>query len=178
MMDLLFRVFLKHYLEDLKLGRKPKNFIVFCRGNGVLGVDQLSVHHEPCQPNTSNMHANSERKLIPAMTFILKPYLYQETKNPDTIKILIRIQRQFLRSVAKSKGDQAAFLKLLKLSEDPEEEEREGVEEIVEKAVLEFGEWVGYGDLLTVKMIQEARMFTVGSAVSNSWAPSEFRCYT
>ena len=95
----------KHYLEDLKHGRKPKNFIVFCRGNGVLGVDQLSVHHEPCQPNTSNMHANSERKLIPAMTFILKPYLYQETKNPDTIKILIRIQRQFLRSVAKSKGD-------------------------------------------------------------------------
>ena len=54
----------------------------------------------------------------------------------------------------------------MKLSEDPEEEEREGVEEIVEKAVLEFGEWVGYGDLLTVKMIQEARMFTVGSVTT------------
>ena len=32
--------------------------------------------------------------------------------------------------------------------------------------MLEFGEWVGHGDLLTVKMVQEARMMMVGSATA------------
>ena len=98
----------------------------------------------------------------------LKPYPYQETRNPDTIKLLIRIQRQFLKSVAKSKGDSPDFLKLLKLLEDPdaEEETREAAEEEVKRTVLEFGEWVGHGDLLTVKMVQEARMMMVGSATA------------
>ena len=70
--------------------------------------------------------------------------------------------------MAKSKGDDPAFLRLLKIIEDPEadEEEREIAEEIVKKAVLEFGEWIGHGDLLTVKMIQEARMLMVGSVTA------------
>ena len=38
LMDLLFRVFLRRYLEDLNTGKKPKTFIIFCRGNGVLGA--------------------------------------------------------------------------------------------------------------------------------------------
>ena len=38
LMDLLQRIFLRQYLEDLALGRKPKKCIIFCRGNGVLGA--------------------------------------------------------------------------------------------------------------------------------------------
>ena len=30
-------------------------------------------------------------------------------------------------------------------------------------AVSEFGVWIGHGDLLTVKMVQEARMLMQGS---------------
>ena len=113
-------------------------------------------------------HENSEKKLIPAMSFILKPYPYNETKNPDTIKLLIRIQRKYLRSVAKFKEDDPTFLNLLKLLEDSEvdEKKREAAEEEVKKVVLEFGEWIGHGDLLTVKMVQEARMLMVGSATA------------
>lgn len=39
---------------------------------------------------THHVHQNSGKNLTPALTFIIKPYPYQETKNPDTIKLLIR----------------------------------------------------------------------------------------
>ena len=104
----------------------------------------LPAHHK---------HENSDKKLVPAMAFIIKPYALQETKNPDTIKLLIKIQRQYLKAVAKSKDDDPSFLHLLMLIEDPEavEVEREEAEEMVKKACLDFGEWIGHGDLLTVK---------------------------
>ena len=113
-------------------------------------------------------HENSEKKLLPAISFILKPYPYQETKNPDTIKLLIRIQRQFLRCVAKSKGDDPTFTQMLIILEDMDAltEEREAAERSVMTAVLVFGEWVGHGDLLTVKMVQEAKMLMIGSATA------------
>ena len=38
LMDLLQRVFLKQYLDDLNNKREPKRCIIFCRGNGVLGA--------------------------------------------------------------------------------------------------------------------------------------------
>ena len=60
----------------------------------------LPSHHE---------HSTSSMKLVPAHTFILKPYPYQETNNADTIKLLLRIQRHFLKSVAKAMGDDPAF---------------------------------------------------------------------
>ena len=119
----------------------------------------LPAHHK---------HENSEKKITPAMAFIIKPYALQETKNPDTIKLLLKIQRQYLRSVAKSKGDDPSFLNLLRVLEDAEidEPEREAAEETVKIACLEFGELVLHGDLLTVKMIQEAIMLMSGSATA------------
>ena len=38
LMDLLDRVFLGKYLEDLQKKKEPKKCIIFCRGNGVLGA--------------------------------------------------------------------------------------------------------------------------------------------
>ena len=38
LLDLLDRVFLSHYVNDLMEGREPKKCIIFCRGNGVLGA--------------------------------------------------------------------------------------------------------------------------------------------
>ena len=38
LMDLLGRLYLNQFLEDLSFGRKPKKCIIFCRGNGVLGA--------------------------------------------------------------------------------------------------------------------------------------------
>ena len=113
-------------------------------------------------------HENSGRKLTPAISFIIKPYPYQETKNPDTIKLLIKIQRQFLQAVAKSRGDDPGFYHLLQLLEAPDvgDEERGEAEEKVKNAVEDFGEWIGHGDLLTVKMIQEGRSLMVGSATA------------
>ena len=113
-------------------------------------------------------HFNSDKKLVPALTFIMKPYAYQETKNPDTIKLLIKLQRQYLSAVAKSRNDDPSFLKLLNLLEDLDasEVEREAAEEDVKKACLEFGEWLGSGDLLTVKMVLEATMLMAGSATA------------
>ena len=47
-------------------------------------AEHVPAHHK---------HQHSEKKLVPAISFIIKPYPLQETKNPDTIKLLIRIQR-------------------------------------------------------------------------------------
>lgn len=113
-------------------------------------------------------HEHSWRKLSAALTFIKKPYPYQETKNPDTIKLLIRIQRSFLQSVAGSREDEVEFRGLLELLEDPnaEEEKRKAAEMTVHNAVKLYGEWIGHGDLLTVKMVQEAKMLMAGSATA------------
>ena len=122
-------------------------------------LDHLPAHHQ---------HKKSHLKPTPALTFILKPYPYQETKNPDMIKLLVRIQRQFILSVAKAQGNQPDFLKLIQLLEDADadEEERLEAEKVVMEEVLKFGVWIGSGDLLTVKMIQEARMLMAGSATA------------
>ena len=117
----------------------------------------LTPHHE---------HENSSKELTPAVTFIIKPYPYTETKNADTIKMAVRIQRQFLKSVAKFKDDDPAFHRLLAMLEDPDlsNEEREAAEKRVMEAVEEYGVWIGHGDLLTVKMFLEAKMLMKGSA--------------
>ena len=122
-------------------------------------AEHLPHHHK---------HQNSSRKPSPAITFILKPYPYQETSNPDMIKLLIRIQRQFLNSVAKTQQHDPNFAKILMLLEDPNAdlEEREKAEAHVKKVVQQYGEWIGGGDLLTVKMVQEARMLMAGSATA------------
>ena len=113
-------------------------------------------------------HENSSKRLVPAHTFILKPYPYQETKNPDTIKLLLRLQRQHLKSVAKAEGDDPAFHGLLHMLEDTSiaEEDRIAAEKTVMEAVLRFGEWIGHGDLLTVKMVLEAKKSMSGSATA------------
>ena len=73
-----------------------------------------------------------------------------------------------MRCVAKSRGDDVSFIQLLNTLEDNDVDiaYREDAERIVLEAVLEFGEWVGHGDLLTVKMVQEARMLMIGSATA------------
>ena len=113
-------------------------------------------------------HENSEKKVVPAITFIVKPYPYQETQNSDTIKLLVRLQRKFLKSVAKSRGDDPEFLRLLVIIEDENisDLERELAEKLVMEAVLEHGVWIGHGDLLTVKMVLEAKKLMSGSATA------------
>ena len=122
-------------------------------------ADCLPAHHN---------HKKSHLKPTPALTFIVKPYPYQETKNPDVIKLLIRIQRQLILSVAKSLGSNPDFLEKIRLLEDvdAEEAERVAAEKVVMEEVLKFGVWIGSGDLLTVKMIQEAKMLMAGSATA------------
>ena len=115
-----------------------------------------------------HLHKNSAVKPTPAITFILKPYPYQETKNPDMIKLMIRIQRQFLLAVSKTVDNEQEFLLKLKLLEDADApiEVREDTEREVKEIVLKFGVWIGAGDLLTVKMVQEAVMLMSGSATA------------
>ena len=45
LLDLLDRVYLDPYLEDLRLGREPKKAIIFCRGNSVLGAIYSHLMH-------------------------------------------------------------------------------------------------------------------------------------
>ena len=113
-------------------------------------------------------HENSDRDLSPALTFIVKPYAYQETKNADTIQLLIKMQRSYLEAVAAFKGNCPKFLRLLRILEDPDidEDTRHAAELEVKEACLEYGELILHGDLLTVKMVQEAMMLMSGSATA------------
>ena len=140
---------LKHFLEVI--GVAAGKILAANRPEAKKLADNLPAHHT---------HKNSHLKPTPAITFILKPYPYTETKNPDMIKLLVRLQRMFLHSVAKALGSDPDFLEKLQLLEDPDVENdlREDAEESVKKVVLKFGVWIGSGDLLTVKMVQEATM--------------------
>ena len=84
------------------------------------------------------------------------------------IKLMIRIQRQFLCVVAKSVENKKEFKEKLRLLEDvdADTEAREKAEEEVMEVVQKFGIWIGAGDLLTVKMVQEATMLMSGSATA------------
>ena len=57
---------------------------------------------------------------------------------------------------------------MLSLLENPDvtSEEREVAEKHVMEAVEKFGVWIGHGDLLTVKMVMEAKMSMKGSATA------------
>ena len=113
-------------------------------------------------------HENSDRVLSPALTFIVKPHPFQETKNADTIQLLIKIQRSYLEAVALFMGNCPKFLRLLKLlvDENVDEETREAAEVTVKEACLKYGELILHGDLLTVKMVQEAMKLMSGSATA------------
>ena len=154
--------------EQNKEELKHFKYVVALAAGKVLASKRPDAKKLAAHLPAHHIHKNSKKKLTPAITFIKKPYPYNETKNPDMIKLLVRIQRQFLQSVAKTRENEPDFLLKLKLLEDPgaETEEREKAEKEVRKAVLDYGEWIGAGDLLTVKMIQEARMMMAGSVTA------------
>ena len=147
----------EHILEVIALSAARR----LCEGRPCAQVFKkfIPAHHN---------HENASKSLVPAHTFIVKPYPYQETKNPDTIKLLLRLQRQHLKNVARAEGDDPAFHRLLDMLEDTsiDEEDRIAAEETVMKAVSKFGEWIGHGDLLTVKMVLEAKKSMSGSATA------------
>ena len=76
------------------------------------------------------------------------------------------MNQSIFSAVTKFKGDDPGFVKQVALLEDEKasDEERKMAEKIVKEAVDEFGIWIGHGDLLTVKMVQEARASMAGSA--------------
>ena len=148
---------LEHFLTVM--GIAVGKILVNNRSEAKKLKDHLPAHHT---------HKYSHVKRTPAITFIVKPYPYQETKNPDMIKLLIRIQRQLLNSVAKAFGNEPGFLEKLKMLEDPDvanDVRVKAEEEVLEKVKI-FGVWIGSGDLLTVKMVQEAKMLMAGSATA------------
>ena len=82
--------------------------------------------------------------------------------------MLVRIQREYLDFVSKFRGDDPEFKKLLSHLEDLDidDEAREMAERKVKEACLEYGELILHGDLLTVKMIQEAMLLMSGSSTA------------
>ena len=115
-----------------------------------------------------HVHKNSGTRRAPASAFILKPHPFQETKNADIIQLLIRIQREYLGFVSRYLGEDPEFMKLISYLEDPDidEETREMAESKVKEACMEYGELILHGDLLTVKMIQEAKLIMSGSSTA------------
>ena len=65
LMDLLRRVYIDKYLEDLENGETPKKCIIFCRGNGVLGaiysrlMELTSYRYRDCRDSPFVMNHSS-----------------------------------------------------------------------------------------------------------------------
>ena len=143
------------YVVGVAVGR----VLVSRRSNAKVLAKHLPSHH---------IHRHSDKNLSPALTFILKPYPYQETKNPDMIKLMIRIQRSYLQTVGRCMKEGSDYQQKLELLEDvdADPEEREEAEKYVMEVAMRYGEWLGGGDLLTVKMVQEAKVLMSGSATA------------
>ena len=113
-------------------------------------------------------HANSGRKITPALVTISAPYPYMETKNSDTVLLCMSRQRKFLQRVAEWKQKDPSFMKDLSKLEDSEavESDRVEAELRVKAACKEYGENISHGDLLTVAMFQNAKLIMAGSVTA------------
>jgi hypothetical protein len=105
-------------------------------------------------------HLHSGATVKPAVFSVAKTYPFTETKHSDMIQLVLRVQKEHLREVARYMGDHPEFhAKLAVLTDkDAPVEVREAAEAEVQFACRLFGEFVGHGDLLTVQMWQEAKL--------------------
>ena len=75
LMDLLDRLILQQFLEDLEMGRKPKRCIIFSRGNGVLGaiysrlMEMTQYRYKDCRTSPFVMNHSS---LLPPTEKVLE----------------------------------------------------------------------------------------------------------
>lgn len=99
---------------------------------------------------------------------IQKPYPLQETKNAHTVRLLLRLQRKYLRDVSSWKKEDPDFLKDLNLLEDCDADAalREVAEVRVKAVCLLYGEFISHGDLLTVAMFENAKLIMAGSVTA------------
>ena len=113
-------------------------------------------------------HPNSKKKHAPANLFTKPPLYLCEQKNSDMIKIARAEQDDFLFWVAEQVLDKKGFLQDLKIikSEDFEEQTLKDAEKRVHKEVLDAGEYVGHGDLLTFQQFYVAKRLCQGSVTA------------
>ena len=113
-------------------------------------------------------HINSDKKLTPAQVVVNKPYPYMETKNSDTVLLCLQRQKLYLQRVASWMQQDQGFLKDLALLQDCEVEEtmRVAAESRVKAVCLVYGENISHGDLLTVAMLDSARLIMSGSTTA------------
>ena len=140
-----------------------------------VGVGHILVKERPEQAKVlarhlprRHRHANSGKKLTPAQVVVIKPYPYMETKNSDTVLLCLQRQRLYLRRVASWMQNDKEFMKDLMLLEDLEVEEvvRVAAEKKVMATCLVYGENISHGDLLTVAMLDSARLIMAGSTTA------------
>ena len=105
-------------------------------------------------------HPNSHKKKEPSSILIQKPEGLQETVNAEMVQYLSDVQMKFLvEEVAEGAVNKQGFMDDLNLvtSKDTPDQLREDAEERVKREVIQHGEWVGHGDLLTMKMFYVAK---------------------
>ena len=95
----------------------------------------------------------------PSILFTKKPLYLQETKNEDMIKICMSVQLDFLTLSAELASDKEAFLIDFEMiqSQDCEASIREAAEQRIHAEVIQSGEFIGYGDLLTFLKFYDAK---------------------
>lgn len=154
------------------VNQKEKDHLV--RDVLAVGVSQLIAKERPEAKKLSKYlpkrirHKNSDVKPTPAQVVIQKPYPLQETKNSHTVRLLIRLQRKYLRDVASWMKDDSDFLKNLSLLEDCDAQVvvREAAEAEIKAVCLKYGEFISHGDLLTVAMFENAKLIMAGSVTA------------
>ena len=105
-------------------------------------------------------HPNSQKKKEPSTILIQKPEGLQETVNAEMVQYLSDVQMKFLvEEVAEGAVNKNQFMDDLNLvtAKDTHDQLREEAEERIRKEVIHHGEWVGHGDLLTMKMFYVAK---------------------
>ena len=140
-----------------------------------VGVGHLLAKERPEQAKVlakhlpkRHRHANSDKKQTPAQVVVNKPYPYMETKNSDTVLLCLQRQRLYLRRTASWMQQDKGFNKDLALLEDCEADElvRVAAENRVKAICLVYGENISHGDLLTVAMLDSARLIMAGSTTA------------
>ena len=102
-------------------------------------------------------HPNSNPK--PAILYTKKPQYLHENVNSEMILMCDQMQQDFLNLSAELTSDKTSFLNDIELMKkvDIDDRVREAAEMRVHSSVLETGEFIGHGDLLTFEQFYNAK---------------------
>ena len=111
-------------------------------------------------------HPNSNTSSLKALLYVDKPMYLHEQKNSDMLRIMEKLQLQYLQLIGEQAEDKEKYFHDLKLilSVECQVDVREAAEGRIKIHELQVGELICHGDQLTLERFENCKRLRQGSA--------------